>query len=193
MIRIINKRDCCGCEACIQICPKHCILGKVDSEGFMYPVVNQNECVECGLCETVCPVHNQFDEKDPLKSFAAQNNEDKDLLASSSGGVFVLLAKDIINKKGVVFGAKFDTNWTVIHSYTDTLGGVKEFMGSKYTQSRIGDCYKDVKTILESGRLVMFSGTSCQVAGLKRFLRKDYPNLLTVDVICHGVPSPMVW
>jgi len=129
----------------------------------------------------------------PFQVYAAKNNNKEELLASSSGGLFIAIAKKVIADGGVVFGARFDSKWSVIHSYADTLEGVKNFMGSKYVQSRIGKTFSEAKGFLKERRKVLFTGTSCQIAALKNFLQKDYDNLLTIDVICHGVPSPMVW
>ena len=193
MITIDDKHNCCGCEACVQICPKHCITFDEDSEGFRYPSVNPTVCIECGLCEIVCPVRHQPDEKDPLTTYAAKNRNEEELLHSSSGGIFILLAKEVLRQGGVVFGAKFNEKWEVIHDYAETEEDVKFFMGSKYVQSRIGNTFNKCLFFLKQGRKVLFSGTPCQIAGLKRYLRKEYDNLLTVDVICHGVPSPKVW
>ena len=193
MIDILDKHRCCGCEACVQACPKHCIAFEGDSEGFSYPVVDKEKCIECGQCEKVCPVICRHDSTIPLKVFAAQNTDEAELLSSSSGGLFIVLAKKTLSAGGVVFGARFDDHWNVIHSYAETIDEVQAFMGSKYVQSRIGATYIQARDFLKAGRKVLFSGTPCQVAGLKNFLRKDYDNLLTVDVICHGVPSPMVW
>lgn len=193
MILISNKEHCCGCEACVQACPKHCISFDADQEGFRYPIVSQDECINCCLCEKVCPVINQGNVREPLHSYAAKNNNEEERLKSSSGGIFIMLAKKTLEEGGVVFGARFDDNWDVIHSYTETIEGIKPFMGSKYVQSRTGDSYIKVREFLQADRRVLFSGTPCQIAGLKRYLRKDYDKLLTVDVICHGVPSPAVW
>ena len=177
----------------MQVCPKHCISFDEDIEGFRYPLVDKTACIDCNLCEKVCPVLNQAEERKPLKVYAAKNRNEEELLASSSGGLFILFAKEILRHGGVIFGAKFDENWNVVHAYAETEEEVKAFMGSKYVQSRIGNSYREAKRFLEEGRQVLFSGTSCHIAGLKRYLRKEYSNLLTVDVICHGVPSPKVW
>lgn len=193
MINIVEKRDCCGCEACVQACPKHCISFVEDVEGFLYPAVDKVSCIGCGLCEKVCPILNQAKERTPLNVYAAKNQNEQELLKSSSGGIFILLAKAVVLSGGVVFGAKYDEKWNVIHAYAETEGAIKDFMGSKYVQSRIGNTYKKAKVFLEEGRPVLFSGTSCQIVALKRFLRREYDNLLTVDVVCHGVPSPKVW
>lgn len=193
MIKIIDKEQCCGCSACLHICPKNSITFKEDKEGFLYPHVNMETCIDCGLCEKVCPVLNQNDERIPEKVYAAKHEDDEIRMKSSSGGIFTLLADQILDEGGVVFGARFNDKWEVIHDYTETKEGLAPFRGSKYVQSYIGDSYKIAETFLKNGRKVMFTGTPCQIAGLKKFLRKEYDNLLAVDFVCHGVPSPMVW
>ena len=193
MVEIKEKKDCCGCNACVQKCPKQCISLKEDFEGFLYPIVDKATCIDCGLCEKVCPVLHQNEPREPLKVYAAKNYNEEIRKQSSSGGIFTLLAEKIIQESGVVFGARFDENWEVRHDYTETIEGLAAFRGSKYVQSRIEDNYLKAETFLKQGRKVLFSGTPCQIAGLKRFLRKEYENLLTVDFICHGVPSPGVW
>lgn len=194
MIILKNKKDCCGCEACVQRCPKRCISMHEDEEGFLYPNVNPSLCIDCGLCEKVCPVINQSEIHKPLKVYAAKNPDEQIRLSSSSGGIFTMLAEQVLNDNGVVFGARFNVNWEVEHGYADTLDGIASFRGSKYVQSRIGDSCLQVEAFLKQGRKVLFSGTPCQVAGLKKYLgNKKYDNLLTVDVVCHGVPSPLVW
>lgn len=193
MINIKEKKDCCGCSACVQICPKQCISMSADNEGFLYPQVNTTICIDCSLCEKVCPIINQEESKEPLAIYAARNSNENIRLKSSSGGIFTLLAEEIIKSGGVVFGAKFNNNWNVVHDYTETLEGLDAFRGSKYVQSIIGDNFKIAKHFLDDGRKVLFSGTPCQIAGLKKYLRKEYDNLLTVEVVCHGVPSPMIW
>ena len=193
MINIIDKKNCCGCNACVQHCPKSCITMQEDGEGFLYPIVDQEVCIDCGLCEKVCPVLNQGEERKPLQVYAANNPNEEVRMQSSSGGVFTLLAETIIQEGGVVFGVRFNDDWEVIHDYTETKEGLAAFRGSKYVQSRIGESYCQVERFLKKGRKVLFTGTPCQIAGLNLFLRKEYDNLLTVDFICHGVPSPGVW
>ena len=193
MIHIISKEQCCGCSACLHICPKHSISFKEDNEGFLYPEVDVNTCIDCGICEKVCQVINQNEERLPLKVLAAKHPDDEIRMSSSSGGIFTLLADQIIDEGGVVFGAKFDKKWEVVHSFAETKEDLVPFRGSKYVQSRIGDAYVKAEEFLKSGRKVMFTGTPCQIAGLKRYLRNEYENLLAVDLVCHGVPSPMVW
>lgn len=193
MIHIESKELCCGCNACTQACPKHCISMNEDEEGFLYPCVDLNICIDCHLCEKVCPVINQKSHRTPIGVYAGKNKDEELRMKSSSGGLFILLAEKILLEKGVVFGAKFNRDWEVIHDFAEDLEGVAEFQGSKYVQSRIGSSYKNTEEFLKQGRRVLFTGTPCQVAGLKLFLRKEYENLLTVDFVCHGVPSPKVW
>lgn len=193
MIRIQDKKDCCGCSACVQICPKHCIGMKPDEEGFMYPSVDDELCINCGLCEKVCPVINRGEERIPVRTLAVKNNNDETRFKSSSGGAFSALAVRILEEGGVVFGARFNKEWDVVHDHIESVGDLRLFQGSKYVQSVIGDTYALAEAFLKNERKVMFTGTSCQIAGLKKYLRKDYDNLLAIEVICHGVPSPMIW
>lgn len=193
MITITDKSKCCGCSACVQRCPKHCIALVEDNEGFLYPKADSNVCIDCGLCEKVCPVINKDNKQEPLEVFAALNPNEDIRMKSSSGGVFTQLAEKIIEKGGVVFGARFNEQWEVVHDYVETKEGIGIFRGSKYVQSRIGDNYRIAEAFLKEGRGVLFSGTPCQIAGLRKYLRKDYDNLLLVDFICHGVPSPGVF
>ena len=190
MINIVEKNYCCGCESCVQSCPKQCISLNEDEEGFLYPKVDTELCINCGLCEKVCPVINQGKEREPLESYAAKNPDETVRITSSSGGVFTALAANVISNNGVVFGASFNDQWEVTHTYAESIEDCNKFRGSKYVQSRIGNSYKDVETFLKANRFVLFSGTPCQIAGLKLYLKKDYDNLLTVDFVCHGVPSP---
>lgn len=194
MIEILNKENCVGCNSCVQRCPVQCITMNVDEQGFLYPLVEKERCINCHLCEKVCPVINQQRKRLPNRTLAVMNKNRDIQLASSSGGIFYSLAKYVIERGGVVFGARFDLEWNVIHDYTDNLDGLKLFQGSKYSQSIIGQTFKQAETFLKAGRMVMFTGTPCQIAGLTLFLNKDYGNiLLKVDVVCHGVPSPKVW
>lgn len=193
MIKITDKSRCCGCEACRSVCPRNCISMKADKEGFVYPHVDLSQCIDCKLCEKICPVLHPVSSITVPSVYAGINNDTNIRLQSSSGGIFTLIAEQVLQKNGVVFGSCFDEQWNVVHRYVETREGLSRFRGSKYVQSHIGDSFLQVKRFLEAGREVLFSGTPCQVAGLKNFLRKPYQNLLTVDVVCHGVPGPKVW
>lgn len=193
MINITEKSNCCGCSACVQRCPKQCITLKEDEEGFLYPQIDKNNCIECNLCEKVCPLINSSEKLPPIQVLAVKNRNDEERLASSSGGVFIALARYVISHGGVVFGAVFDEKWEVKHTYAETIDGIRPMMGSKYLQSRIEDTFSQAEQFLKQGRKVMFTGTPCQIAGLRKYLKNEYSNLLTVDFLCHGVPSPGVW
>lgn len=193
MIHIVDKQQCCGCGACVQRCPRQCITLCEDSEGFLYPKADSSTCINCGLCEKVCPVLHPGNCRTPLHVYAAKNKNEGIRMMSSSGGIFTLLAEQVISEGGVVFGARFDEYWEVRHDYVETVEALAAFRGSKYVQSRIENTYAQAEQFLKQGRKVLFSGTPCQIAGLNGFLRKEYENLLTVDVVCHGVPSPKVW
>lgn len=193
MICITKKHTCSGCYACASVCPKSCITMENDIEGFKYPKVNSELCINCGLCEKKCPVLHQEPKNNIPTAYAAINSNDQIRAKSSSGGVFYLLAEYVISHGGVVFGAKFDKNFKVIHDYAQTIEEALAFTGSKYTQSDIGENYLRAKDFLTAGRLVLFTGTPCQIGGLKAFLNKEYENLICQDLICHGVPSPKVW
>lgn len=165
-----------------------------DEQGFLYIHVDSEKCINCDLCVRVCPVINPFPARVPHDVYAAKIKDTAISKKSSSGGAFYALASQVLNEGGVVFGAKYNSDWTVEHGYTESIEGLELFMGSKYMQSVIGDSYSQAQRFLKANRKVLFSGTPCQIAGLKRFLRKEYGGLLlTVDVVCHGVPSPKIW
>ncbi len=193
MIKITNRQDCCGCLACVQKCPQRCIRAYADEEGFLYPVVDLQKCIDCGVCERTCPIINRKEKGEIGGVFAAVSKNDAVRLKSSSGGIFSLMAENIIAAGGVVFGAKFDDNWQVVHSCFETAEELNAFRGSKYVQSNMQSAYIMAQQYLKDGRKVLFTGTPCQIAGLKQFLNKEYPNLYAVDLLCHGVPSPKVW
>ena len=193
MIKISEKHNCNGCHACAEVCPKNCISMVADAEGFKYPKVDSELCVECGMCEKICPVLNGSQSNNTPAAYAAVNLNDEIRSQSSSGGIFYLLAEQVITCGGVVFGAKLDGRLKVVHGYAETIEEAKAFMGSKYAQSDVGDSYSRAKEFLKEGRLVLFTGTPCQIGGLKAFLGKEYENLICQDIICHGVPSPAVW
>ena len=193
MIQITDKSLCCGCEACVQACPKRCITLQEDAEGFAYPVVDTATCVDCHVCETVCPLLHAGQPRKPRQVVAAINRNEAVRMESSSGGVFTLLAEQVISRGGAVFGVGFDAQWMPAFSYVESADDLARFRGSKYVQARVGTAFADARRLLQAGREVLFSGTPCQIAALRRFLRKPYPNLHTVDFICHGVPSPGLW
>jgi coenzyme F420-reducing hydrogenase beta subunit len=193
MIHLNKKEDCCGCHACVSICPVQCIQMQPDDEGFLYPVVDESICTDCGLCESVCPVINPPVQKGESVAFAAWNTDEAVRKDSSSGGIFNALMQHTFEQNGVVFGAAFDDSMTLCHQAAYTEADGRALRGSKYLQSAIGNAYLEAKKYLNQGRQVLFSGTPCQIAGLYAFLGKEYDNLLTCDVVCHGVPSPKVF
>ena len=193
MIHIEDKRKCVGCNGCASVCPTNCIELRADDEGFFYPVVDVLKCIDCGLCERVCPVLVQDDEREPLSTYAAVNQDNEIRGKSSSGGIFTPLAESVIADGGIVFGAVFNKRWEVVHAAAHNVDELASMRGSKYVQSEIGECYKLAKKYLGEERKVLFTGTPCQIAGLRRYLRKEYSNLICVDIICHGVPSPAVF
>ena len=186
-----EKNKCCGCGACVNICPKAAMELQKDKYGFFYPVKNEEKCINCGLCEKVCNFNRERIKSSESKSaYAVVSKDSNQAKLSSSGGFFAKLAEYIINCGGIVCGAawSFDkAGVSVRHIIIDDIEGIKRLQGSKYVQSQIGNCYKEVQAFLKEGRKVLFSGTPCQVDGLKGFLGRDYENLLTVDIVCHGV------
>lgn len=193
MIRIKNKTECSGCSACEQACPANAITMHRDKTGFDYPVVNEKKCINCSVCDKICPIKNEFKVRTPEHVYAVKNKNKGERLASSSGGVFSILAKDILAKGGTVYGAAFDCNWSVHHIRIESENELSLLRGSKYVQSKIGTIFKQVQKDLQENIPVLFSGTPCQVAGLLKFLKKKYTNLTTVDIACHGVPNPRIW
>lgn len=197
MIEIKNKTNCSGCYACINACPKNCISMKTDKEGFRYPEINSEICISCGLCEKVCPLLGGADnvrkERKGIKSVACYNREEEALSKSSSGGAAYLLGEYVVKNGGAVFGVVGDMTTKVQHIMAETMEELKLIQGSKYLQSHVDMNYRLAKSQLETGRLVLFTGTPCQIAGLYGYLGKDYDNLVTVDLVCHGVPSEKVF
>lgn len=193
MINIVDKVKCAGCYACENCCPKNCISMQTDEEGFWYPVVDKSQCIHCGLCLKVCPLLQEEKKQQEPIVWASINKDAVTRKTSSSGGTFTLLAERIIAQRGTVFGAVFDEQFQVLHKSVDDIKGLEKLRGSKYVQSRIGSTYEEAEKLLKAGKTVLFSGTGCQIAGLKSFLRKDYCKLWTVDIVCHGVPSPKVY
>lgn len=188
-----NKTKCCGCTACENICPNDCIEMKEDNEGFLYPeIVKRDKCTECRLCIKVCPLKKTLNEVNP-EVYACFNRDYDVRQNSSSGGIFTLLAEVILKENGLVYGAKFDEKFRVYHQGVDNVKDLKTLRGSKYVQSDLRLCFKEIRKYLQEGKKILFSGTPCEVAGLNSYLRKRYENLYTVDLACHGVPSPMIF
>ena len=194
-----NKKQCCGCRACEQICPKLCIKMTTDEEGFMYPKIDKEKCVKCGLCKKICPMINNKDikQKSNNKVYKVITDNKELIKKSSSGGAFSLIVKQIleknVNKKYKIYGCLFDENFIAKHIGVENITDISRFRKSKYVQSDLQNCYSDVKKELKEGKIIIFSATPCQIAGLRNFLKKeDKQNLYTIDLICHGVPSPMI-
>ena len=193
-VHLADKNTCTGCTACASICPKHCIEMKEDENGFYYPHVDASTCINCGACERICPILNEVSKNAVQPEAYAAYSLDEELRAdSSSGGVFSELAKTVLEKGGLVYGAAYDESFRVYHREVATLEDLKELRGAKYAQSCLGETFTAVKEHLDRKQELLFCGTPCQVAGLRAFLKKDYDNLLCVDFVCHGVPSPMAW
>ncbi len=188
---ITDLDNCCGCTACLEICKHGAITMVRNSEGFLYPHINNQLCTECGLCNKICPINNYDNIKytSIRDCYAAINRNKNILVKSSSGGIFSVIAEYILSKKGVVCGASFDTDFSVKHILIENKSDIYKLRGSKYLESEIVGLFPVIKNMLQQNRLVYFTGTSCQVAGLKSYLRKDYDNLYTSDIVCHGVPS----
>lgn len=185
--------DCCGCQACIQICPRGVLSAGISDEGFTIPVITDlDSCVDCGLCMKVCGIHRPPAlHRTADESYMAQSRHTRAAKRSSSGGAFREIAAACIREYGAyVFGAAFDSGLRVRHICVNEIKNLKRLQGSKYVQSDMGDSYIRAKELLDGGEYVLFSGTPCQINGLHNFLRKDYERLMTVDIICHGVTSP---
>lgn len=194
MINITDKSQCCGCNACSDICPKDAITFKTDNEGFWYPKVNENTCINCGLCEKVCPIINvkelkRNDFKTPI-CYAAHHKNLEIRFESTSGGVFSAMAEEIYKKGGYVGGAIYNEDWSASHYISNNKEDLKRLRSSKYLQSNAEGFYTKVKEVATTGAPVLVCGTPCQMAALRRFLKKDYENLIIVDFICHSIASP---
>lgn len=187
------RKLCTGCSACVSSCPQHCLAMVQEEDGFYYPkVIEKKACTECGICNKVCPIqislnNTKYDRK--IYAAYAKNNAIRE--RSSSGGIFSLLANEILNNRGVIYAATFDDSFSVKHTRVDRIEDIINCCGAKYAQSQLGNVYQQVAKDLNEEKEVLFSGTPCQVAGLKAFLKHDYHNLYCVDFACHGVPSPL--
>ena len=194
-MQICKADKCIGCGVCENVCSIKCISMKMDEEGFRYPVINEDRCLKCNKCVRACPVENglEIKNKTELKVYAAWNKDEIIRERSSSGGIFYLLAKTVIDQQGVAAGAGFDEEKHVRHYLVDSEEQLGLIMGSKYVQSDCSGIFKQIEEVLRDGRWVLFSGTACQAAGLRSYLGKEYDKLLCVDVVCHGAPSTKVW
>ncbi|MCQ2367474.1 MAG: Coenzyme F420 hydrogenase/dehydrogenase, beta subunit C-terminal domain [Kiritimatiellae bacterium] len=198
MPNLCSFDDCCGCSACFAACPKRAISMVADREGFLRPEVKEDACVNCKLCERVCPVLNRGEPREPLAVYGTMAKDEAMRLTSSSGGMFTLLAREVLRQGGIVFGAAIrEGDCSIGHRSAETEEELEWLRRSKYVQSDVGDTYRQVKVELDKGRLVMFTGTPCQIAGLRSYLNlqpsTSTSNLLLVDVICHAAPSPLAW
>ena len=207
-----DRSSCCGCSACFSVCPAGAIRMEADEEGFAYPRIDGDKCVHCLLCEQVCAFKEDQEEKTYLPEgsagaaaqkagfpavYAAKYNSDEERLRSQSGGMFAALSDHMLKIGGTVYGCAFDEAFKAVHVRADDAEGRDRMRYSKYVQSDMGGIFSDVEKDLMSGRSVLFSGTSCQVAGLRSYLQrrgcKNTENLCCTDIVCHGVPSPLVW
>lgn len=185
------KNTCNGCGICALVCPKKCIKMVEDGEGFLYPGIDESKCIKCNKCRRACsnfPKKNEY----KIKAYATKNKDDEKREKSTSGGMFKILAEYVIKKNGVVFGVKFDENLTAVHDFAENLENCREFSFSKYVRSDLKDSYKRVKEFLDNDRYVLFTGTPCQVQGLRSFLKNDNERLILCEIICHANPSPKV-
>jgi len=193
ILEALPKDKCSGCGLCSEVCPKKCIAMNENHEGFLYPEIDKSKCIECQACVKKCPIlsgESLFGDSMDSKYYAVIAH-DKDLLKqSSSGGVFGILAKHLLDLGGSVCGCVYNENLEAVHVVTEDEDCVKRMYGSKYVQSNILNCYEPVKKSLQAGKKVLFTGTACQIAAIKSYLGREYSNLYTVDILCHGVPSP---
>ncbi len=197
MILITNKSDCCGCTACAMICNSEAITMTDDAMGFKYPVVDESKCTNCGLCDRVCAFQNGYDTSSNFNEqliYAARHKDANELFLSQSGGASAAICKSVINQSGVVYGCVLDDTFTAIHKRCTTLEECEDLRGSKYVQSDLNNVFSYIRDDLKAGKLVLFTGTSCQTSGLKSYIpKKLHENLILCDIICHGVPSPKIW
>lgn len=196
MINITSPSDCCGCTACQSVCNHKAILMIEDKKGFLYPRTDKSKCVDCGICERVCPISTRKQDlrkEHVLAAYALRNRDEEVLKNSSSGGCFSVLANYVIRKGGTVYGAAYSKDMRVNHIRIDSFEELYILRGAKYSQSDLRGVYKKVREDLQDKKLVLFTGTPCQVDGLNKYLRQSWDNLITTDVICHSIPSPQVF
>lgn len=192
-----TKEDCCGCSACESVCPYNAISMRPDDLGFLYPRIDEAICVDCGLCEKVCAFHDNYDKSQNVSvpvSYAAKHKDPMEIEASQSGAAFVSFSDYILEQDGVVYGVGYTDHFRVVHKRALNKEERDEFRGSKYVQSDMNTVFRQVKEDLKNGLIVLFSGTPCQTAGLSAFVGKRLrSNLFLLDIVCHGVPAPLVW
>ncbi len=188
-----EKNMCTGCSACVNVCPVKCITMEPDRYGFLYPKVNEALCVKCGRCRKHCHTFAAQRDFSQSKLYSFISSDEENLLLSSSGGAFGTIAKRIIDNGGYVCAAVFDKDWKVRHIISNEVEQIKCMQGAKYVQSDLGYVFTEIRTLLDDGKKLLFVGTPCQVLGLKTFLQRDYAGLFLIDVICHSVPSPMIF
>ena len=186
----VDENKCCGCGACIQICPQKCITMVENERGFLIPSVDEKKCISCGMCSKLCPELSDSKMNSVLNAYAAIAKDSNKQMKSTSGGVFSIIAEHILNNKGIVIGVAWDSKNHVSHIIVDNIKKLQSILQSKYIQSDTKNTFKQTREFLNKGKVVLYSGTACQIAGLKKYLIKDYENLITVEVACHGVPSP---
>lgn len=194
MINIIDKRECCGCAACASACPAKCITIVQDDEGFVFPNIDRDRCLNCGICDCVCPFNVKIQKAGYLQVYAGYATKIELRVLSSSGGVFSVIAEKILEQGGIIFGVRMSQDCESCYfAKVTTVPELSVLRGSKYLQADSIGVFEDVEHELISGKLVLFSGTPCQVNGLRTYLRKEYTKLLCLDFVCHGVPSPLLW
>ena len=192
-VSIVHFEDCTGCGTCSKICPHQCIsMVPMGKAGFLHPTIDTNSCTDCGACFKSCPLNKPATYK-VADVYAAYGKSEEILKSSNSGGVFSVIATDFLNNGGYVCGAAYTEDLDVTHIIISDIADLYKLQGSKYVQSKAFDTYPKIRDILKSGKHVLFSGTGCQIAGLKKYLRKEYDNLLTIELVCHGVPSPALF
>ena len=187
-MEICNKDKCTGCYACVNVCSKGCITMQEDKLGKVIPCIDESKCIKCNLCVKICPNNAELKFHYPRVCYASWITDKDKRKICASGGIGTILSEYVIKNKGVIFGSCYDKNLVPIMTYTESLEEIEKFKGSRYVQSLVGnDTFKQVRSFLNNDRMVLFIGTPCQIAGLKTFLHKEYDNLITVDLICHGV------
>ncbi len=193
MVKIADKQQCTGCSSCYATCPQSCIEMRSDNFGFVYPIINESKCINCGLCTKSCPILTKPNITSQPMAYASNSKDDKTRQNSTSGGIFVEIAKHVLSNNGVVYGAAYDSEFNVNHIEVSDIEQLGKLQGAKYAQSNLSNTFVSIKNHLVNNRTVLFCGTPCQVAGLKGFLKIDYGKLFCIDFICHGVPSPIIF